>query len=517
MRKELTLRQKAGQRVMTGLAGTTPDPDFISMVREYQISNVILFRRNIENRSQLARLCGEIQDLILSETGSRALIAIDQEGGTVTRLPSDSVNIPGAMAIAATGDPLNAYKAGRITGRELKALGVNFNFAPVLDVNSNPENPLIGVRSYGDTPDPVSRFGIQMMRGLLEAGILCAAKHFPGHGDTDADSHLNLPCVGKSLPELLETELVPFRQAILHGLPAMMSTHILFPALEPEKIPATMSRRILTGLLKEKLGFGGLVITDCLEMKAIQDFYGTINGAVAAAGAGADMVLISHSNALASEAVLAIEDALRCGKLDLSESDASVEKILKLKEIYAQAPQGTLEAIRISDRETIREMTAKSVTPVGRPGQTLPPLGKNPCFVGSSIHQTTVVAETANGSLSFPSRMAERFGGHALVTPVDPVPADLEPVLANAGRFSCFVFGLNYGLKHPGQLKAANLLAETGVPTIAVSLREPYELKKLSADIYSLAAYEYSAAACDAVAKVLSGELSAAGRLPVTL
>ncbi|MFR2591222.1 MAG: glycoside hydrolase family 3 protein [Ruthenibacterium lactatiformans] len=292
----MDLREQIGQRLVTGFPGTELTEDFRRMVREYKISNVILFRENITDCAQLKQLCGEIQALVRRETGHGAFITADQEGGLVTRLPGDAVNVPGAMAIAATGDPENAYRAGLLTGRELRALGVNFDLAPSVDVNSNPENPVIGARSYGDTPQEVSRYANRMIRGLLDGGVLCSAKHFPGHGDTDTDSHLALPCVDKSMEELERTELLPFREAVRAGVPAVMTTHILFPQLEPEHLPATMSRRIMTGLLREQMGFDGLIVSDCMEMRAIKDHFGTVNGVVAAMAAGVDLVFISTTH-----------------------------------------------------------------------------------------------------------------------------------------------------------------------------------------------------------------------------
>lgn len=214
----------------------------------------------------------------------------------VSRLGADAAVVPSAMCVSATGEPRNAYLAGLITGRELSALGVNFDLAPVMDVNSNPHNPVIGVRSYGDAPETVSRYGVEMIRGLTEGGVLSCAKHFPGHGDTALDSHLSLPRVDKTLEELESCELAPFRAAIEAGVPAVMTTHILFPELEPDGVPATMSRRIITGILKERMGFKGLVVSDCMMMQAIQTYYGTVNGIVAGGlrGRGFDVYLPQH-------------------------------------------------------------------------------------------------------------------------------------------------------------------------------------------------------------------------------
>ena len=231
-----------GQRLAFGFEGTCIPENFAALVREYKIGNVILFRRNIENNDQLRRLCGELQSLIIAETGHPAFITIDQEGGMVTRLAPDAVNVPGNMAIAATGRIGDAYTAASITAR-------------------------------------VAALAREAVRGYADAGVLCCGKHFPGHGDTAVDSHLGLPCIDKPLAELEETELLPFRAAIESGIPAIMSSHILFPQIEKENVPATMSATIMRGILRGRLGFNGLTLSDCMVMDAIRKHYGTAHGA----------------------------------------------------------------------------------------------------------------------------------------------------------------------------------------------------------------------------------------------
>jgi beta-N-acetylhexosaminidase len=203
---------KTGQRFVAGFHGTTIPEDFQELVRKYKVGNVILFKRNVESAQQLKKLCDDLQALIMAETGLPAFITIDQEGGAVTRLPEECAITPCAMALASTGNVENAYQSGVITGRELNAIGVNFDLAPVMDTNSNPRNPVIGVRSFGDQPETVAHYGCAMIRGLEENVISCA-KHFPGHGDTDVDSHLGLPVVDKSMEELEQCELIPFKAA----------------------------------------------------------------------------------------------------------------------------------------------------------------------------------------------------------------------------------------------------------------------------------------------------------------
>jgi beta-N-acetylhexosaminidase len=229
---DMTIKQMLGQKLVFGFHGETLSEEFKQLIREYKVGNVILFLRNVKSAEQLRRLCGEIQELILAETGYPAFIVIDQEGGMVTRLPTDAVNVPGAMAISATENAENARIAAGITIRQLRGLGVNFNMAPVLDVNSNPANPVIGVRSIGDDPQKVAEFGEAAVRAYENTGVYCCGKHFPGHGDTNVDSHLGLPRIEKTIEELEAAELIPFRRCIEAGIPAIMSSHILFPNIE---------------------------------------------------------------------------------------------------------------------------------------------------------------------------------------------------------------------------------------------------------------------------------------------
>lgn len=246
----MDLRTKVGQRLVVGFLGKTIPDSLRELVAKYKIGNVILFRENTDTEEQTRRLCSELQELILAETGIPAFITVDQEGGMVSRIPAGTVNVPGNMAIAATGEPKNAKVAAQITARQLRAMGMNFDLAPVLDVNGNAQNPVISVRSWGDDADQVCRYATEAVQGYNEAGLLSCGKHFPGHGDTNVDSHLGLPVINKSLDELRQMELKPFAAAIRAGIPAIMSSHILFPKIEPDNVPATMSRRIMTGLLR---------------------------------------------------------------------------------------------------------------------------------------------------------------------------------------------------------------------------------------------------------------------------
>ncbi|MFC4600155.1 beta-N-acetylhexosaminidase [Cohnella hongkongensis] len=517
MDENVSLTRQIGQRMMAGFDGPRLDDAFVDLVKTHKVGNVILFKWNITGKEQLNKLCEEIQQLVMRETGRPAFIAIDQEGGAVSRLSEDATCVPGAMAIAATGDPENAYQAGRLTGLELRALGVNFNLAPVLDVNSNDANPVIGVRSYGEKPETVIRYALPMMRGLEDSGTLSCGKHFPGHGDTSVDSHLALPVVDKTMDELRSVELAPFQAAIDAGLPAVMTSHIVFPQVDAGT-PATLSRRILTGLLREEMGFDGLIMTDCLEMKAIQHSVGTVRGTVEAIQAGADLVLVSHTASLAAEAAEAIRRALESGEIDRAEWERSLERIAALKADYLSRPAPELSIVgsEAHTREN-RKLLERTLTPIRVPGGRFPDLGSRPRHLGCPVFRATRVSNLDDDPLTFPAFMAEKLGGSAEATPSNPTEEDIAAIVERAADASGIVIGTYNGHLYPGQIELVNRLASLGVPVVAVALRNPYDLRLLNPNVWSLAAYEYTAKAFDAVAAVLRGEAEAAGKPTVTV
>lgn len=240
---DMTLDEKLGQLILTGLPGTEADGEFLRLVREEKVGNVILFQYNQREEGQLAALCRSLREEIEAETGLPPLIASDEEGGVVSRLPEEMGKMPSAMALAALGAPQAVYDAAFWTGRQLRGVGINFVLAPVLDVNSNLKNPVIGVRSLGRDPQTVSALGREALRGFRDAEILCAAKHFPGHGDTAVDTHVGFALMEKSREELRRLELVPFRMAVEEGVPAIMAAHVALA--EEDGLPVTMSGKVI--------------------------------------------------------------------------------------------------------------------------------------------------------------------------------------------------------------------------------------------------------------------------------
>lgn len=348
MDKQQAIRM-AGNKLAASFEGTELPEEMIKLIKDYKVSNIILFARNVESEVQLNKLSFDIKQLVRLETGVEALITINQEGGAVSRLPSECLLFPSQMAIAATAKPQNAYTSSHCTGLLLRELGVNFNLTPVMDLNINPKNPVIGTRSFGDNLSLASECGRYSIKGYQEAGILCSAKHFPGHGDTEVDSHIGLPVVDKSIDELWATELKSFSSAIENGVPAVMVSHILYPQLQKNPQPATMSRSIITDLLRTEMGFDGLITSDCMMMEAISKYYGTVAGCKAAAKAGMDLIFVSHSPRLAAQAADAIAGLHLTGEIDEAEALASEQRILKAKKSVETIVQTSLRGDRQMD------------------------------------------------------------------------------------------------------------------------------------------------------------------------
>ena len=508
----MTLKQMLGQKLIFGFHGETLSEEFKSLIREYKIGNVILFLRNVKSADQLRRLCGEVQELILAETGYPAFIVIDQEGGMVSRLPYDAVNVPGAMAIAATGDPENARKASEITIRQLRGLGANFNMAPVLDVNNNPKNPVIGVRSFGDQPEKVAAFGVASAQPYEGSGILCCGKHFPGHGDTAVDSHLGIPMVDKTEAQLEQLELIPFRAAVEAGIPAIMISHVMFPKIEKERVPCTMSRTFVTDILKKKMGFDGLVFTDCMEMLAIQEHYGTPEGTVASIKAGVDLAEISSTIGLEWAAAKAVNEAAERGEFDQEEIEASVKKILEYKKKICYTIDTTLCDLE-QDHQTVAAMARQAITHYGG---AVTRANEKTFFCGCADYRASLAGNEDGSVRSFVEHMTKAFEADGVVTSKDPEAEEIDAVAARAARYDSIMFNTCNGHLFRGQIALAEALAKTGKPLTVVAMRNPYDLPELPGNVCRIAAYDYSIPALQGLEEVFrGGEIT--GHLPVSL
>ncbi len=479
-------RIQIGQRLSAGFQGLTVPPEYAELVKRYKVGNAILFRRNVESFGQLKKLCAELRELALGETGHAPFIMLDEECGRVSRLAHIAAPTPCAMAIGATGDPENARRIGRLIGEELRAVGVNFNLAPVMDCLTNQE-AAHGNRCFAIEPEKVAEFGTAYLRGLQDTGVIACAKHFPGHGDTAVDSHLGLPVVEKPMEAIWNTELVSFRDAIQAGVRAVMTAHVVFPVLEPERVPATVSRKVITGLLRQEMGFGGIIVSDSMEMNAVKDLFGISDGTRRALAAGVDIALICHSPGDTADACEALYNALEQGTLDAAETLERYRHIARCK-------QGLLPATGDPDsfgsegqKRQAREIMRAAVRTVYEPeGQELPRVDGRSVFLGVNARLETQVLDDV--PVDAVPACADAFGGRTIGME-DPVPE---------GCTTAVVF-LN---RHPEQeraLRAANRLADAGVQVIAVCMNTPIWLRGLSDRVWQVEAWQYDRLAVDAV------------------
>ncbi|HEY0463943.1 MAG TPA: beta-N-acetylhexosaminidase, partial [Polyangiaceae bacterium] len=325
----LELETRAARLFTVGFHGKTVSDD-LSRLLSRGVGGVIFFSRNVGEPAEVA----ETTNAIKRHAGRPISLALDQEGGKVARLRRGFSELPPMRALGETGSAALAREVGALIGRELRAVGFDMNYAPVLDVDTNPNNPVIGSRSFGRTPELVSELGVALAEGLESAGIAACGKHFPGHGDTHQDSHLELPRLAHSLERLEQVELKPFAAAVAAGIPALMTAHVIFEPLDPV-YPATMSRAVLHGLLREKLRYEGLIVTDDLEMRAIADHYGVEEIVERGLAAGVDQFLCCHTAELAHRAIEAVVHAVERGAISRQQLSTANRRIQSFTERYA--------------------------------------------------------------------------------------------------------------------------------------------------------------------------------------
>jgi beta-N-acetylhexosaminidase len=332
-----SIRREIGQLLIGSLPGTTITSELRALAKEFQLGGVILFARNIEAPEQVAELAHDVQSLA---TESPLWVSVDQEGGRVARLKAPFTDWPPMAVLGRRGDAQLATRFAAALASELKAVGITLDYAPVLDIHTNPNNPIIGDRALGDTADDVARFGAAIVRGLQDNGVAACGKHFPGHGDTSVDSHLDLPLIEHPPDRIRRVECVPFRAAIEAGVAFIMTAHILVPSLDEEK-PATLSRKIVTNLLREELRFDGVIVSDDLEMKAIANTWTVPDATVQAIAAGCDALLVCSGDIDAqAQALEALVHAVEDGRITVKALEDTHKRLRKTKERFLAAPVG---------------------------------------------------------------------------------------------------------------------------------------------------------------------------------
>ncbi|MDF2840489.1 MAG: beta-N-acetylhexosaminidase [Clostridia bacterium] len=330
--KSMTLEEKIGQMIIAGIDGYQLNENEVKLIQEYHIGGFILFGRNVEEAEQLLKLTNSLK---VTNAANKVplLISVDEEGGRISRIPKVIKNFPTNKALGKINNEEFSYEIGKLLAEKVKVFGFNMDFAPVLDINSNPKNPVIGDRAFGSEPKVVSDLGYQTMRGISYGGVIPVIKHFPGHGDTATDSHIGLPTVNNDLERLKSFELIPFDRAIKNGADCVMVAHILLPKIDAVN-PATLSPSIITNILRKQLNFDGVVITDDMTMGAISENYELAAAAVQAVTAGNDMILIAHKYENALFTFHAINKAVLEGLITEERINQSVYRILALKQKY---------------------------------------------------------------------------------------------------------------------------------------------------------------------------------------
>ncbi len=484
-----------GQLVMVGIRGMALDDAQAAFLRRNHVRAVVLFRDNLGSEDKVRALTADLRDAM----GTKALIGVDQEGGAVVRatfLPQP----PAAMALGAADDAVLAHDVGAAVARGVRSLGFNWNFAPVLDVNNNPDNPVIAERSFSANPDDVARLGAAWMRGALGEHVACCVKHFPGHGDTRVDSHLDLPVVEKPRESLDTMELAPFR-ALRDEAPAMMTAHIVYPRMDPRH-PATLSRAILGGLLRDEWGYEGVVITDSLSMKAIHDRYGHDRAAVMALQAGADMVMALGTVDEQAATIDAIQRALDHGELDSRSLLRARARLDALARRFPVDPSEYSSEARRADESLMRRAWARSLVALG--GAKPPPLDQ-PLRV---ITQRGVPGDGISEPGLSGDRVAMLFNRFRAidVVQVDELRELDWSTVARDGRTTVLASTTRarYG-EH----------ARTWRPDLHLVLWNPFQTLDVAAP--AIVTWGYADGALDALRLWLEGRGDASGRAPVPL
>ena len=510
---QMSLEQKVGQVFMLGFVGTELNESNRALIQGLHLGGVTLFARNIDNATQLAKLDHDLQTIA---DPVPLFISVDQEGGLVVRVTDGATIFPGNMAVGATGDPALARQVAQASANEMLAMGVNMDLGPVVDVNTNPLNPVIGVRSYGSRVDLVSAMAMQAVEGVQSTGVSAVAKHFPGHGDTDVDSHRDLPVVPHPLERLESLEFKPFQAAMQAGVDGIMTAHLYLPRIEPQQdLPATLSRTVLTGLLREQLGYQGLVLTDALDMDAIKKDRTSAEAAVDAFDAGADMLLIAGINEddrmHLGDGPPALLAAVQSGRISEARLDESVLRILTAKArrgvltgTTAVADSSVLNSA--ADRALSLEIARKAVT-LQRDDAHLLPLQDNAKVLvveAPSPTRSDVVDDTLASSLL--DAVKQFAPGAYAATAKDAVAAAKSADVIVLGTFDLAQF--------PAQQKLAQQLAATGKPVVGVSLRGPYDAPVATEISTFVTVYGDRPVHLQAASEALFGRLDPSGQVP---
>ncbi len=530
----LSLKEKIGQLFMLGFKGVEMPEETRKFIESYNIGFIVLFARNVESIPQVKELTCQIH----SSAKTPPFIFTDQEGGTVVQFKELAATVVSPMGLAATGEPGNARIAGRIIGEEMKSLGINGVLAPVLDVNFEEKNPIIGIRSFSDEPATVIAFAREFAAGLNDGGVASCGKHYPGHGGTTADSHLEIPQVPVSPEYFFHYCFQPFLSLARTGIDAIMSSHVLFPALSPRI--ATFCPYLIQDLLRQKAGYDGIVMSDCMEMLAVKNNYSPEVIMQQAIAAGLDLVIASHTQDFQKELLDTLFFHVQKGIIPEKRIDQSLARILKIKEKFPSLiPENRKkltplpgrdinekivrshlkEEEKIADRSITLLRDRKGLVPI-KPG------AKTLILEWEKVKATMPLSSAEKVSMLAPT--AKEYLDHVeleilpLVPPQEStksgkkIPEDLEKRLKD---YDCIITGLYSRSPRVEQLQAETLkeIINLRNDVIVVALGNPYDIRNFPYIDTYVVTYGFRKVQVDSLFKVLTGKIKPGGRLPVQI
>lgn len=508
------IEDRVGQMLMGGFQGLTAPPYFLEWLRAGRLGGAILFARNVESPEQLAALTEQLH----AAAKHPLLIGIDQEGGTVARMREGFSESPGAMALSSITQEAESHTkaVSAVLGQEMAALGINWTYAPVVDVSYNADNPTVGTRSFGSDPARIVALATAAMMGFQSAGVSACAKHFPGLGDTAVDTHLALPRLDTTLDHLLTVDLLPYRALIAAGIGSIMTTHTIFSALDAEH-PVTVSAHGIRRLLREELGFSGVVTTDCMEMKAIDDHYGIGESTVRAVNAGVDIVLISHTPEKQSAAYDALLAAVKDGRVSEATVDEANQRIAAMKARFAVSGIDPGRVYSAANQQVVLDAARASLTRVREQSDVLP--------LRPDDARRVLMVEFVPGVDSDVQESAAQSPLAQLVNAALPhVKTFALPTRPDAGvaeriaseRADIMLIATRNAHLNPTQAAAVRVLADSAPHVVLLALRNPYDASLVEAGNVICTAGD-SLPSLQAVVEALTGQVIPSGHLPVTM
>jgi beta-N-acetylhexosaminidase len=512
---KMTLKEKIGQLIIGQAEGTEVSEDFINYISEYPLCGYRINGQNIRSKEQVKKFTSDISSLFKTFGCIEPLLGCDEEGGTLSVFSNLVTEFPGNMALGAAEDAYMAYLQGNVLAHQLSDMGINLVFAPVADINLQQSNPVIGVRSFGDNPEKVAVLCAAYAKGLNSGGTAACAKHFPGHGNTNIDSHYSLPSNSVCYKTLEETELVPFSTMTALEVDSIMVSHVLYPKIEDGNLPASMSNEIIGNLLREKLGYNGVIITDDLEMKAIIDNYSIVKAVKRFIIAGGDIALINGTRSAVVKAFEALEKAVINGEIEINRINASIRRILMLKErinIY----RTNKRIMHDNPTNLSMSISKKSVTYLRDKNNILPLQKSNKVLIITPNQINLTEADTSGGKINNFYKFIGSYASEVINYNLD-LKEDYYFIKEDIIRQCDVIIQCTINaVRFPKQLELLKELS-TIKPTIAIMLRDPYEATLMPENVAVIATYSSNDNTMEVASALIYGEGTFLGKLPVKI